>query len=283
MDSAKNNILISVIVPTYNRNDLLEKCLTNLTPGKQTLDSSFYEVIVTDDSKDKKAEPLIKNHFSWVKWIEGPHRGPAANRNKGAKTATGKWIAFIDDDCIPELNWLESFFKALGSNPNTLVFEGKTISKIPVKSPIYHSPVNPNGGYLWSCNMMIEKQLFFSIGAFDENFPFPNLEDVYFRMNLQERNIKFIFIGDAVVDHPPRKIALGFKIAKQHESQIYLKKKILKRKSYKLPLLKEIFITRIRTILNYPISKDSFIAASSLIAELMYTIVHLNKWSKKYE
>ena len=60
------------------------------------------EVIVSDDSKQCIAKELIQEKYSWVKWIEGPKKGPAANRNNGAKYATGDWFIFIDDDCEPQ-------------------------------------------------------------------------------------------------------------------------------------------------------------------------------------
>ena len=44
-------MFLSVIIPTCNRNDLLRKCLNNLIPDFQSIDSSKYEIIVTDDSK----------------------------------------------------------------------------------------------------------------------------------------------------------------------------------------------------------------------------------------
>ena len=87
----------SVIVPTCNRNDLLAKCLELLNPANQTI-KEVYEVIVTDDSKNNVAKALIEDIFTWAKWVEGPKRGPAANRNNGAKDAKGDWLIFIDDD-----------------------------------------------------------------------------------------------------------------------------------------------------------------------------------------
>src|SRR5665213_3286620 len=97
----------SVIIPTCNRNDLLRKCLDLLAPSNQTIDN--YEIIVTDDSKDGIAKDLIKQDYPWVCWVEGPKRGPAANRNNGAKTANGDWLVFIDDDCLPDKNVLNCY------------------------------------------------------------------------------------------------------------------------------------------------------------------------------
>ena len=54
-------MLISVVVPTCHRNDLLARCLEGLAPGAQTLPADQYEVIVTDDGTRSTAEALIGN------------------------------------------------------------------------------------------------------------------------------------------------------------------------------------------------------------------------------
>src|SRR5260370_5877800 len=113
----------SVIVPTCHRNDDLGRCLEALKIGQRPTggpaadgaDSIIgkerfqYEVIVTDDGTLTTAEALIREGFPWAKWFEGPHRGPAANRNYGASQAKGDWLLFIDDDCIPGTGWLEAY------------------------------------------------------------------------------------------------------------------------------------------------------------------------------
>ena len=199
-----NACFISVIIPTYNRNDLLEKCLINLAPGKQTLNSSLYEVIVTDDSKEKKAESFIKNNYSWAKWVAGSYKGPAANRNNGAKQAKGSWFVFIDDDCIPDINLIEEYFKAIRNNNNYEVFEGRTYVNTPRKSLSEVSPINETGGYLWSCNFCIKKTLFEELNGFDERFPYACMEDVDLKLRLTNTNNTFKFIKEAAVLHPWR-------------------------------------------------------------------------------
>jgi glycosyltransferase involved in cell wall biosynthesis len=94
--------LFSVIIPTYHRNDLLAKCLDCLAPGVQTLPADQYEVIVSDDGYESTAQEMIQQNYPWVKWVAGFRKGPAANRNNGAKYATGEWLAFTDDDCLPD-------------------------------------------------------------------------------------------------------------------------------------------------------------------------------------
>ena len=197
--------MLSVIIPTCNRNDLLMLCLDRLNLDKQTLNSDQYEVIVTDDGKDQQAKQLLKEKYTWAKWVAGPQKGPAANRNSGAKYAQGEWLIFIDDDCLPVKQILEVYHNALSDYPNTLVFEGCIKADREQQSLAEESPVNETGGYLWSCNFTINKKLFLNtLQGFDEQFPYAAMEDVDLDYRLHLKKIKKVFLKDAMVIHPWR-------------------------------------------------------------------------------
>ena len=121
-------------------------------PGRQTLPADQYEVIVTDDG-EPTVERFLTEKYPWVSWVPGPRRGPAANRNAGARRARGDWLAFTDDDCVPDPNWLAGF--ATATHAGCRVYEGKTTCVAGIHSPIDHAPVNITGGWLWSCNIFI--------------------------------------------------------------------------------------------------------------------------------
>lgn len=228
------HLLLSVIIPTCHRNDLLAKCLDCLAPGKQTGDvcveargqrsgggsqnsevsgqSSVvsrqcpmftYEVIVTDDGSKSTAREMVEKNFPWARWIEGPRRGPAANRNNGAKHAQGKWLVFTDDDCLPDQGFLSGYYHAVLEN-KAEVLEGKT-SPSGIRTRVdMECPANETGGYLWSCNMAVQKDLFWEMEGFDENFPGPAMEDMDFRIRLVKRKKQIPFIPRALVLHPWR-------------------------------------------------------------------------------
>jgi GT2 family glycosyltransferase len=207
--------LFSVIVPTYHRNDLLSKCLDCLAPGVQKLPAEQYEVIVTDDGSQTTAQEMISDRYPWVKWVAAPHQGPATNRNNGSKYAEGEWLIFTDDDCLPDSQWLEAYSQAILNQPDCLVFEGKTYVDSPRKSLAETAPINETGGYLWSCNLAIQKQLFESLGGFDQRFPYAAMEDVDLRLRLTKLGYKFSFIPLASVCHPWRDKG-GWEKLKQH-------------------------------------------------------------------
>lgn len=202
----------SIIIPTCNRNDLLAECLHLLSPEVQQAGSD-YEIIVTDDSKDNIAQVLINESYPWVRWVAGPKRGPAANRNNGAKNAQGEWLIFIDDDCLPDQKLMSVYINSISTYPDTFVFEGCIKADRPKMNFVEESPVNEHGGYLWSCNFMIHKQMFEKVGGFEETFPFPAMEDVELDYRIRKQGNKVQFLKDAFVIHPWRLQKNAYSIA----------------------------------------------------------------------
>lgn len=217
------NPLISVVVPTYHRNDLLAKCLDLLTPGAQSLPAKEYEVIVTDDGSQITAEQMIVESYSWARWVAGPKKGPAANRNNGAKVALGEWLAFLDDDCLPDTKWLKSYAEAIATHSEYPVFEGRVYVDRPKQSLAEVAPIFETGGYLPSGNFLCRKDIFDSLGGFDERFPYAAMEDVDFRKRLLKAGHQFLFIREASVCHPWRRNRGWRSLNQQQESTfIYL-------------------------------------------------------------
>jgi GT2 family glycosyltransferase len=156
---------------------------------------------------------LVDEKYPWVRWVEGSKRGPAANRNNGAKYANGKWILFIDDDCIPDRNLVLEFYNNILLHKNEKAFEGTILPDDWEKLSLDLSecPVNIQGGCFWSANVCIEKNLFNSIGGFDEFFKIAAQEDqdIYLRL---KKNTSVVFIKNAIVTHPVRRRRLKDKI-----------------------------------------------------------------------
>ncbi|MDB5012129.1 MAG: pglI [Daejeonella sp.] len=216
-------LMISIIIPTCNRVDLLTECLDLLVPAVQLNSNIPYEVIVTDDSKDNRTKKLITEKYPWIKWVDGPKRGPAANRNFGAKHANGDWLIFLDDDCLPQPSWISAYTEAIKTS-DFLILEGTTATERPQQRFDEEAPVNLEGNCLWSCNFAVKKSLFDELNGFDESFPYAAMEDVDFHTRVRMNN-EIKFVPGALVIHPWRKIK-PFKNFKKHLfSQIHFAKK----------------------------------------------------------
>lgn len=199
-------MLLSVVIPTCNRNDLLQLCLNGLSPASQTIQEPF-EVIVTDDSPANNAKRLIQDQFAWVKWIEGPRKGPAANRNNGGKQAQGQWLVFIDDDCLPDVHILNNYRAAITSNLSDEAFEGMIVPDDwdLMKKDLAECPVNTVGNCFWSANVCIKASLFKTINGFDESYLIAAQEDQQMKINIESATGKAIrFLKECVVVHPVR-------------------------------------------------------------------------------
>lgn len=208
----------SVVVPTRDRNDALAECLDRLAPGAQTLPGALYEVIVTDDSESHAAKPLLHARYPWARWSAGPRRGPASNRNAGAAAARGEIVVFVDDDCLPEAGWLAGYADACTGA--STVYEGRTTCRDGVTSPRQTAPENLTGGVLWSCNFAMHRADFEQLGGFDERFPFAHLEDVDLLLRVRAARIPIVFVPQASVDHPPRRLPFGARQARVHKAGV---------------------------------------------------------------
>lgn len=215
-------MLLSVIIPTCNRNELLGKCLQQLAPGMQTINESLYEVIVTDDSKNNTASSFVQENYSWARWVEGAKKGPAANRNNGAAFATGEWLVFLDDDCEPSTALLHAYHRGITDNPSIKVFEGATHADRDKMRFDEEAPVNLEGGFLFSCNFAIQKNYFDQLNGFDEGFPFPAMEDTELAYRIRRNGQTFKFLKEARVVHPWRRKTGSVKMnLKRFNSALY--------------------------------------------------------------
>jgi glycosyltransferase involved in cell wall biosynthesis len=102
-----NTILLSVILPTYNVEKYIDKCLRSLEA--QCLDHSIYEIIVVDDGSTDDSVVVVRNlqlEFSNIVIRHQQNSGQGAARNAGLLEAKGKYILFVDPDDYIEENCL---------------------------------------------------------------------------------------------------------------------------------------------------------------------------------
>jgi GT2 family glycosyltransferase len=199
---------ISVVIPAFERVSALRSCLRCVEPSEQTLSADSYEVIVTDDSRTREVQKIIRREFPWVRWVQGPRRGPAANRNCGAKAAVGEWIAFTDDDCLPDRNWLLALCDAVDKEQADLL-EGRTVCPDRTNAPMEETIENLQGGNFWTCNLAVRRRAFESLKGFDEDFEEAAQEDTEFAWRACARGLRSQFVEGALVRHPARQLTLA--------------------------------------------------------------------------
>lgn len=115
-----NNILFSIVIPTYNRADLLKRCLESIE--SQTYQN--WEAIVVDNYSEDNTEDVVKSfNDSRILYIKNHNYGIiAVSRNKALDVAKGDWVAFLDSDDCWLSNKLESVLPY--TNDYDLVYHG---------------------------------------------------------------------------------------------------------------------------------------------------------------
>lgn len=108
-----NNPLISAVVCTYERYDLLETALASLR--QQTLAAGKYRIIVVDNSPDARRAQIYMEKYDKVGNIHCMHTptsGLSNARNIAAHECGTEFVAYLDDDALAESDWLENLLHA---------------------------------------------------------------------------------------------------------------------------------------------------------------------------
>lgn len=206
----------SVVIPTYNRKPILEKCLRALE-NQHLLDNkvSGYEIVLVDDgSTDGTLEWLAthQNEFPHVHCFSQNHYGPAAARNLGVKEAKGDTIIFIDSDLVVTEKFLQAHADGLIEgekkiNGDRLFTYGWVINTCnfdcPTSEP--YKITDFSAAYFATGNVAIARKWLEEAGLFDTRFQLYGWEDLELGVRLKKLGLKLIKCPDAVGYHwhPP--------------------------------------------------------------------------------
>ena len=212
---------ISIILPTANGRDVLFTCLESLL--NQTYPLEKIELIVIDDSNDQSLAQALDesecNKFFALKYIPLFHKGPAACRNAGIQQASSEVLAFIDDDCVADSDWVKLALQDHRLNPDKPVVGGLTyvsecestslVSQFLINSSIQPASDKNDIFFFPASNVSIKKRIF-SEDLFNEYFLLPGGEDLEFFWRLFKRGYKFIWDRNIKVVRTPNGFLQGF-------------------------------------------------------------------------
>lgn len=165
---------ISVIIPTYNRRNLLKRAL------KSVYNQSYFpqEIIILDDGS-KKIDNNIQKEYNQIRYFYRSNGGVSSARNEGIKRARCDWIAFLDDDDEWEKDKLLYQVKLHKLNPNLKMsytnerwIRGEKEVKIPKKYQKHEGDIFKqclSHCFIAPSSVLIKKDLFSEIGYFDES------------------------------------------------------------------------------------------------------------------
>ncbi len=204
-------MFLSVVIPTYNRLAILEKCLQSLENQKISNEVKKYEIVVVDDGSDDQTCPIIENNFELyphVRLLKQDHFGPGIARNNGVKNSLGDVIVFIDSDLVVTDSFLESHAKALKNawirRGDQLCFTyGAVINTNnfarPTSEP--HKLSDYSWAYFATGNVAITKKLLIQSGLFDPAFRLYGWEDLELGERLRQMGTELVKCPKAVGYH----------------------------------------------------------------------------------
>lgn len=118
-----NSSLISIIIPVYNCQNYLKRCLDSVF----LQDYSNYEVICIDDGSTDDSAQIAKEYN--VRYYYQENSGQAVARNKGIELAKGEWLCFVDSDDAIQPNYLSKMYKATNNDIDIVVCRIKRINE----------------------------------------------------------------------------------------------------------------------------------------------------------
>ena len=195
----------SVVVATYNGGRTLHNCLESLT----RLNYPDYEVILVDDGSTDRT-PEIAKLFPSVRYVRQANLGLSAARNTGIRAARGEIVAFTDDDCRADEDWLyylvgdllQGDLAGIGGH-NFLPPEDSCVAAAVVVSPGGPAHVmltDQEAEHIPGCNMAFFKWALEEVGLFNPIYRKAG-DDVDLCWRLQEHNFKIGFSPAAFVWH----------------------------------------------------------------------------------
>ena len=168
---------MDVVIPTFRRPEALASCLKSLE--KQTMSPASIEVI--DDSETDY--------------------GPGVSRNIGWKRGSGRYVAFIDDDCLAEQDWIESLQRVFSENEIGGIEGGITTTDENGEKIDFNPPNRFRWNRFKTANLAVRRDVLEEIGGFDERYHM-HREDTDLAWRVIDAGFKMAWVPQCRVHHP---------------------------------------------------------------------------------
>ena len=265
--------LISIIVPTYNREQLLKNTITSL------LNQNYLNIeilIVNDGGEDKTLLSLINKHNDGrIKLYSIPHSGVSTAKNYGIKKSKGKYIAFCDDDDQWKSEKLQKQIDFFNKNEKIKIQYCGIIYKN--TGDTFFIPINNNPlitllkkNIIHTSTFIAEKKCFNQVGLFDENMKI--IEDYDLFLRLAEK-YRIFFLEECFIEKNVPKVRLSKDVINMTFLTHNLLFKYLKKYKKKIPLkyyLKYKSINYFNRGKWFYFQNKSYLAMKNLLLSIIY-------------
>lgn len=204
---------VSVVIPTFNRFELLQQTLGSLL--HQETKARYELTFISNGSSDKSTEFLesvSREHPGKVnfEWIE-PTGGPSAPRNRGIRRSKGDVVIILDDDVLPHTDLVEKHWRYHLEHPE---LEAAALGHVYVPERLLDDPMSlfhtfpyyevenqTRLDYLhfWTCNVSFKREFMLGKGMFPEDMLY--FEDVAAGYKLEKHGMHLRYLPDARGEH----------------------------------------------------------------------------------
>jgi glycosyltransferase involved in cell wall biosynthesis len=203
-------VRLSVVIPVLDGGDNFGRCLAALEASTRSPD----EVIVVDDGSTDGSGDLARRHGARVVRLDGPPRGPAFARNRGAEAAVGDVLVFLDADVAVHPDTLARVERHLAEQPQLAALFGSYDADPPARGLVtryknllhhyVHQHARREAFTFWAGCGAIRRDVLAALGGFDEGYARPAIEDIELGARLHRAGHRVWLCADVQVTHLKR-------------------------------------------------------------------------------
>lgn len=249
------NIILSIIVCTYNRQDLLPLCLQSL--AEQTLDRRSFEVLIVNNNSTDGTQEIAESfaaRYDNFRVVVEEMQGLSHARNRGWRDAQGEFVAYLDDDAKARHDWCERILEAFRTvSPPPVAVGGKIHPFYETAPPAWFTDEfeirtwGPTAGFLEpprarygfsGSNMAFRNSILEEFGGFSEEYGLNGLsarmgEDAEFFSRVYDKKPWFWYDPAILVHHwvPARIMKISNRFCRAFRSGVAIARMQKKRHS----------------------------------------------------
>ncbi|PIR74951.1 MAG: hypothetical protein CO030_03790 [Candidatus Magasanikbacteria bacterium CG_4_9_14_0_2_um_filter_42_11] len=183
--------MISVVIPVYNRKEVLLRSLASLEI--QTFHD--FEVIIVDDGSSPAIRLQTTDYRFPIEFVRQENKGAPSARNKGFSLSKGEYVIFWDADLIAEPNMLEKMLEALDSHPEaSFAYSNFTFGKKKMPGVAFDVKALQKRNYIVTSSLIRRKDVI----TWDESLK--KFQDWDYFLTLSEQGKKGVWIEEYLFD-----------------------------------------------------------------------------------
>jgi len=211
---------LTVVIPTYNRREVLRRTLNGYLA--QSSPHLVSELLIVDDGSTDDTESVVSEFWRVapfpIRYLHQPNRGPAAARNLGLTEAATQLVLYTDDDVIPHPELVLQHVRWHRQDPAPSVAVLGFVTWAPEVHATPFMRWYGEGGSLfgyrqfrhrreidyrsfYTCNLSVKREFLQAFGKFDERFKIAAYEDIELGFRLSKTGLRLLYNPQAIGYH----------------------------------------------------------------------------------